>query len=44
MAEVQQRQVNQDFAAALAKYDSGAIEEAGPAGCDSDKCLMPEKK
>jgi ribonucleotide reductase, class II len=44
MAEVQQRQVNQDFGAALAKYDSGAIEEAGPAGCDSDKCLMPEKK
>jgi ribonucleotide reductase, class II len=44
MAEVQQRQVNQDFAAALAKYDSGASEEAGPAGCDSDKCLMPEKQ
>lgn len=44
MAGVQQRQVNQDFGLALARYDSGAIEEAGPAGCDSDKCLMPENK
>jgi ribonucleotide reductase, class II len=44
MLGVQKRQVTSDFAAALAKYDSGAIEEAGPAGCDSDKCLMPEKK
>jgi ribonucleotide reductase, class II len=43
MLGVQQRQVTRDFAAALAKYDSGAIEEAGPAGCDSDKCLLPEK-
>jgi ribonucleotide reductase, class II len=44
MAEVEQRQSTTDFAAALMRYDSGAIEEAGPAGCDSDKCLMPEKK
>jgi ribonucleotide reductase, class II len=44
MAAVQQRQVTNDFAAALAKYDSGSIEEAGPAGCDSDKCLLPDKQ
>jgi ribonucleotide reductase, class II len=44
MQGVQDRQVTSDFAAALAKYDSSSIEEAGPAGCDSDKCLLPEKK
>jgi ribonucleotide reductase, class II len=44
MAAVQQRQVTKDFAAALAQYDSGSIEEAGPAGCDSDKCLLPDKQ
>jgi ribonucleotide reductase, class II len=44
MAEVEQRRSTTDFAAALMRYDSGSIEEAGPAGCDSDKCLMPEKK
>jgi ribonucleotide reductase, class II len=44
MKGVQDRQVMSDFAAALAKYDSSSIEEAGPAGCDSDKCLLPDKK
>jgi ribonucleotide reductase, class II len=44
MLRVQERQVTSDFAAALAKYDSSSIEEAGPAGCDSDKCLLPDKK
>jgi ribonucleotide reductase, class II len=44
MLGVQERQVMSDFAAALAKYDSSSIEEAGPAGCDSDKCLLPDKK
>jgi ribonucleotide reductase, class II len=44
MQGVQDRQVTSDFAAALAKYDSSSIEEAGPAGCDSDKCLLPDKK
>jgi ribonucleotide reductase, class II len=44
MMEVEQRRSTTDFAAALRRYDSGSIEEAGPAGCDSDKCLMPEKK
>jgi ribonucleotide reductase, class II len=44
MLGVQERQMMSDFAAALAKYDSSSIEEAGPAGCDSDKCLLPDKK
>ena len=34
------RRTNPDFQAALAKYDRG--ENIAPAGCDSDKCLMPE--
>ncbi len=44
MVGVQERQMMSDFAAALAKYDSSSIEEAGPAGCDSDKCLLPDKQ
>lgn len=43
-AAVIQRRVNDDFHQALAKYDAGELVEAGPAGCDSDKCMMPEKK
>lgn len=31
-----------DFDSALKRYDRGEMVEAGPAGCDSDKCLMPE--
>jgi ribonucleotide reductase, class II len=38
------RRVNDDFYGALAKYDSGEVAAEGPAGCDSDKCMMPEKK
>ncbi len=33
-----------DFHAALARYDAGELVEAGPAGCDSDKCMLPEQK
>jgi ribonucleotide reductase class II len=44
MQEVSDRRKTADFAAALSLYDLGAIDEAGPAGCDSDKCLLPEKK
>jgi ribonucleotide reductase, class II len=44
MLRVKERQMMSDFAAALAKYDSSSIEEAGPAGCDSDKCLLPDKQ
>lgn len=43
-SEVQQRQRTTDFYAALSRYDSGDLFEAGPAGCDSDKCMFPEQK
>lgn len=42
--EVRARQRTTDFHAALTRYDSGLLSEAGPAGCDSDKCMLPEKK
>jgi len=42
MQEVAERRTMDDFHAALLKYDQGEGEEAGPAGCDSDKCLFPE--
>ncbi|GAB4190904.1 MAG: hypothetical protein Fur006_33450 [Coleofasciculaceae cyanobacterium] len=38
-----QRRIN-DFHLALSRYDLGELGEAGPAGCDSDKCLFPEQK
>ncbi len=38
------RKVNNDFFDALNKYDVGELSEAGPAGCDSDKCLLPLAK
>ena len=43
-AAVLERRATDDFHAALARYDAGELVEAGPAGCDSDKCMMPEKK
>jgi ribonucleotide reductase, class II len=43
-SEVTARQKTSDFFAALQQYDSGLLVEAGPAGCDSDKCMLPEKK
>lgn len=42
--EVELRRKTEDFHKALSRYDSGELIEAGPAGCDSDKCMMPEKK
>ncbi|UZQ55997.1 ribonucleoside-triphosphate reductase, adenosylcobalamin-dependent [Trichothermofontia sichuanensis B231] len=42
LAEVHQRRQTDDFHAALRRHDSGYLTEAGPAGCDSDKCLLPE--
>jgi ribonucleotide reductase class II len=42
--EVQSRQRTNDFYAALSRYDSGFSLAEGPAGCDSDKCMLPEKK
>jgi ribonucleotide reductase, class II len=41
---VQTRATQTDFHTALARHDSAAEELQGPAGCDSDKCTMPEKK
>jgi ribonucleotide reductase, class II len=41
--EVKSRRKTDDFFAALSRYDLGEMPEAGPAGCDSDKCLMPEQ-
>ncbi|RZM79683.1 ribonucleoside-triphosphate reductase, adenosylcobalamin-dependent [Leptolyngbya iicbica] len=42
--QVKQRRGTDDFHTALSRYDRGDLIEAGPAGCDSDKCLLPEKK
>ncbi len=42
--KVNERKVNGDFFDALNKYDIGELSEAGPAGCDSDKCLLPIDK
>ncbi len=42
--QVNQRRINEDFFAALQRYDQGELTEAGPAGCDSDKCLLPLAK
>ncbi len=43
-AEVIKRRDNCDFFDALCRYDQGELTEAGPAGCDSDKCLLPLAK
>jgi ribonucleotide reductase class II len=42
--EVVERRQTDDFHFALSRYDSGELSEAGPAGCDSDKCMLPEQK
>ena len=39
-AEVLRRRKSDDFFAALKKNDDGEMFEAGPAPCDSDKCLI----
>ena len=44
VGEVEQRRQCDDFFLALQKYDRGELVEAGPAGCDSDKCLLPLAK
>jgi ribonucleotide reductase class II len=43
MADVLARRKEADFQTALKRYDLGLIAEAGPAGCDSDKCLLPDR-
>ncbi|MBW4577880.1 MAG: ribonucleoside-triphosphate reductase, adenosylcobalamin-dependent [Aphanothece sp. CMT-3BRIN-NPC111] len=42
--EVLIRRKVDDFNLALSHYDAGYSAEAGPAGCDSDKCMFPEQK
>jgi hypothetical protein len=42
--EVLQRRKGDDFFTLLQAYDVGSLVEAGPAGCDSDKCLLPQVK
>jgi len=41
--QVEARRKTDDFRAALSRYDSGYLMEAGPAGCDSEKCMFPEQ-
>jgi len=43
-ADVVARRRIVDFFEALQRYDGGELVEAGPAGCDSDKCLLPLAK
>lgn len=43
-AEVLERRSTDDFYAALVRHDGGDLIEAGPAGCDSDKCLFSDQK
>jgi ribonucleotide reductase class II len=42
--EVKARQKTDDFYAALTRYDTMESSVEGPAGCDSDKCMLPDTK
>ncbi|MBN3894161.1 MAG: ribonucleoside-triphosphate reductase, adenosylcobalamin-dependent [Nostoc sp. NOS(2021)] len=42
--EVKARRKTDDFCAVLSRYDSGEMAEAGPSGCDSDKCMFPDQQ
>lgn len=42
--EVKARRKTDDFCAVLSRYDSGEMSEAGPSGCDSDKCMFPDQQ
>ncbi|MBD2305512.1 ribonucleoside-triphosphate reductase, adenosylcobalamin-dependent [Chroococcidiopsis sp. FACHB-1243] len=42
MQQVHSRRQVHDFYTALSRYDAQELDEAGPAGCDSDKCLFPQ--
>nr|WP_228056816.1 ribonucleoside-triphosphate reductase, adenosylcobalamin-dependent [Microcoleus sp. LEGE 07076] len=44
VAEALSRRDIDVFHEALSRYDLGEMMDSGPAGCDSDKCLMPETK
>ncbi len=43
-AAVVSRRSTNNFFEALQRYDGGELIDAGPAGCDSDKCLLPLAK
>ncbi|OYD94286.1 ribonucleoside-triphosphate reductase, adenosylcobalamin-dependent [Nostoc sp. 'Peltigera membranacea cyanobiont' 213] len=42
--EVKLRRKTDDFCAVLSRYDLGEMSEAGPSGCDSDKCMFPDRE
>ena len=42
--DVLKRRRTNDFQEVLMRYDSGELTEAGPSGCDSDKCMFPEQQ
>lgn len=42
--QVKERRKTEDFCAALSRYDLGEMSEAGPSGCDSDKCMFPDQQ
>jgi ribonucleotide reductase, class II len=42
--EVKLRRKTDDFCAVLSRYDLGEMSEAGPSGCDSDKCMFPDQQ
>jgi hypothetical protein len=44
MMGVQERRKSDDFYKLLMQYDTKVEDFAGPSGCDSSACLMPEKK
>jgi len=46
MEDVKNRQVSTDFVSSVNKYSKGLdfVADSGSAGCDSDKCLLPEKR
>lgn len=46
MEAVKTRQLSSDFVASVNRYSKGLdfVSDSGSVGCDSDKCLMPERK
>jgi ribonucleotide reductase class II len=44
MVAIRMRQTIDNFDEALALHDRGQTAESGPSGCDSDRCLIPERK
>jgi len=42
--DVRSRKRSDNFHTALQQYDSGKQTVEGPAGCDSDKCMLPEQQ